>query len=92
MTSEVKNTMDALGIAGGMIISLSLVPQVYKTYQSKDASNISYCYQAIYIVGCTLINIYAIYSRVWIIYVPCLIEQFLIVALTIMKVRYDGIF
>jgi|EP01083_Nonionella_stella_P100998 MtN3 and saliva related transmembrane protein len=80
--------IDILGMVGGMIISLSLIPQVYKTYQTKDASSISYTYQFIYIIGCTLINIYAIYTKLWIIYVPCIIEQIMIVMLTIMKVRY----
>ena len=84
-------TIEIVGIIGGMIISLSLIPQVYKTYQSKSATNISYTYQIIYIVGCTLINIYAFYTRLWIIYVPCVLEQILIVMLTFMKIWYDGV-
>ena len=89
--SDMQSKMDFVGVVGGMIISLSLVPQLYKTYRMKNATNISYTYQTIYIVGCTMINIYALYTRIWIIYVPCLVEQVLIVTLTLMKVRYDGI-
>ena len=83
--------MDIVGTIGGMIISLSLIPQVYKTYKTKDASNISYLYQVVYIIGCTMINTYAIYTKLWIIYIPCILEETLIVSLTILKLHYDGI-
>ena len=72
------------------MISLSLIPQVYKTCRTKDASNISLCYQVIYITGCILINIYAIYTSLWVIYVPCAIELVLIVMLTSMKITFDN--
>ena len=85
------SAIEIVGTTGGMVISLSLIPQVYKTYQTKDASNISFIYQIIYIIGCTMINIYAIYTKLWIIYIPCIVEQTLIVTLTIMKLYYDGV-
>ena len=62
---------------------------VWKTYRTKSAGDISYAYQAIYIFGCTFVNIYAISLQLWPVYVPCLIEETLIVALTAMKFIYS---
>ena len=50
---------------------------------------ISYAYQGIYILGCTLTNAYALARGLWPVYVPCLFEEVLIVSLTVMKVTYD---
>ena len=50
---------------------------------------ISYTYQVIYIVGCTLTNIYGIALGLWPLYIPCLFEESLIIALTLMKILYD---
>ena len=81
--------IEIVGIAGGIIISSSLLPQVYKTYQTKSAKDISYYYQIIYIVGCTLTNTYALVEGLWPVYIPCLFEEALIITLTLMKLVYD---
>ena len=81
--------VEALGTIGGVSIALSLVPQVIKTYRTQSAGDISYVYQAIYIFGCTLVNTYAIVLNLWPVYVPCLIEESLIISLTVMKFVYD---
>mmetsp|Transcript_27454 Transcript_27454/g.46653 ORF Transcript_27454/g.46653 Transcript_27454/m.46653 type:complete len:133 (-) Transcript_27454:311-709(-) len=80
---------EVIGTIGGVSIALSLVPQVIHTYKIKKAGDISYIYQFIYIFGCTLVNIYAIPLGLWPIFVPCLIEQILIMMLTVMKYVYD---
>ncbi|KAL7439523.1 hypothetical protein ACHAXM_006753 [Skeletonema potamos] len=87
MTKEA--VLDVFGTIGGVSIALSLVPQVRHTYKTKKARDISYIYQGIYIFGCTLVNTYAIASGLWPIFVPCLIEQSLIMSLTVMKYFYD---
>jgi uncharacterized protein with PQ loop repeat len=70
MTTSTEVIVEALGLVGRIMISLSLVPQVFKTFRTKDASSISVVYQVIYIIGCTLINLYAFYTNMWVIYVP----------------------
>ena len=82
--------IDFIGLLGGITIAVSLVPQVVKTWETKSASDISYFYQAVYIVGCTLTNAYAIIEGLWPVFIPCLFEELLIITLTIMKVIYDG--
>ena len=81
--------LNTLGTIGGASIALSLVPQVIRTYRTKSAFDISYVYQAIYIFGTTLVNIYALSLNLWVIYIPCLIEEALIISLTVMKYFYD---
>ena len=65
-----KYVFEVLGTIGGTLIALSLAPQVYKTYQTRSALDISYFYQGIYIVGLSLVNLYAIVEGLWPVYVP----------------------
>jgi MtN3 and saliva related transmembrane protein len=90
MDPDTDRIMIIVGTIGGFAISLSLVPQVYLTYKTRCADDISYYYQAIYIFGTALVNTYAIYFGLYAVYIPCLLEFSLIVALTIMKVVYPS--
>ncbi|KAL3934056.1 MAG: hypothetical protein SGBAC_010139 [Bacillariaceae sp.] len=85
-----EQAMTIVGTIGGFAISLSLVPQVYLTYKTRCADDISYTYQVIYIFGTALVNAYAIYFDLYAVYIPCLVEFSLIVTLTIMKVCYPA--
>lgn len=85
-----EQAMTIVGTIGGFAISLSLVPQVYLTYKTKCADDISYTYQFIYIFGTALVNAYAIYFDLYAVYIPCLVEFSLIVTLTSMKVCYPA--
>jgi MtN3 and saliva related transmembrane protein len=81
--------MEILGMIGGIAISMSLVPQVWKVYQTKSAIDISYVYQGIYIFGLSLVNLYAIVEGLWPVFIPALLELLFIVLLLAMKIRYD---
>ncbi|CAJ1953976.1 unnamed protein product [Cylindrotheca closterium] len=87
---DAEQAMTIVGTIGGFAISLSLVPQVYLTYKTKCADDISYTYQFIYIFGTALVNAYAIYFKLYAVYVPCLVEFSLIVTLTVMKAIYPA--
>ncbi|KAL7525129.1 hypothetical protein ACHAXR_000870, partial [Thalassiosira sp. AJA248-18] len=81
--------VEIVGTIGGTMIALSLLPQTVHTYQTKSAGDISLLYQGIYIFGTSLVNIYAIILGLWPVYIPCLIEESLIISLTVMKLLYD---
>jgi MtN3 and saliva related transmembrane protein len=83
------SAIQVVGLIGGATIALSLLPQVYKTYRTRSAADISYFYQGVYIVGCTLGNIYALYEGLWPIYIPGLFEEFMIILLTWMKIYFE---
>ena len=82
-------TMEIVCFIGGSLIALSLVPQVLKTYQTKSATDISYFYQGIYIVGLTFVNVYSIAELLWPVFIPALFELSMILTLVIMKLKYD---
>ncbi|CAJ1953943.1 unnamed protein product [Cylindrotheca closterium] len=86
--NDMEQIMTIIGTIGGFSISLSLVPQVYLTYKTKCADDISYTYQFIYIFGASLVNAYAIYFQLYAVYIPCLLELCMIIILTIMKFMY----
>lgn len=86
---NMATSTDIVGLLGGITIAVSLLPQVHKTWRTESASDISYTYQAIYILGCTMTNAYAIIGGLWPVFVPCLFEETLIIILTIMKFVYD---
>jgi MtN3 and saliva related transmembrane protein len=86
--SELLDGTDLMGVVGGCFIALSLVPQVWKAYQTKSAEDISYTYQVIYIIGITLLNAYALILGLWPIYIPALVEEALLITLTLMKLIY----
>jgi uncharacterized protein with PQ loop repeat len=86
--TDIDRIMIIVGTIGGFAISLSLVPQVYLTYKTRCADDISYYYQAIYIFGTALVNTFAIYFGLYAVYIPCILEFCLIVTLTVMKFMY----
>ena len=87
---DADKIMNVIGTIGGFAISLSLIPQVYLTYKTKCADDISYFYQFIYIFGTALVNSYGIYFGLYAIFIPCLVESCLIITLTIMKFVYPS--
>jgi uncharacterized protein with PQ loop repeat len=86
--SLLEDGVDILGLFGGSLIALSLVPQVWKAHKTQRAEDISYSYQCIYIVGTTFLNIYAFMLGLWPVYIPAVLEEVLIIILTIQKVIY----
>jgi len=85
---DTDSLFNVIGTIGGFAISLSLLPQVYLTYKTKCADDISYAYQFIYVFGTGLVNTYAIYHGLRAVYIPCLVEMCLIVTLIVMKWYY----
>lgn len=84
------NTVDGIGYSAGIILSICLVPQIYKIYKTKHVDNISYSWQILYIVGISLHLYYAIYYNLLPIYIPTIIELILIIFLMYLTVIYSG--
>ena len=84
-----NNTVDAVGYSAGIILSICLVPQIYKIYKTKQVENISYSWQILYITGISLHLYYAIYYNLLPIYIPTIIELILIVFLFYLTLVYS---
>ena len=80
---------EMIGMLGGMTISASLIPQLYKTLRTRRAQDISYWWQATYIVGLSGVDYYALVQGLWPVYVPGLCELGFIVAMTVAKFVFE---
>lgn len=87
--SLIKNEIDSIGFLGGLILSICLTPQLYKTYKTKNTDGISYYWQSLYILGLSFTNIYTYHYKLAPIFIPGTIELFFIIILFFMKIIYS---
>ena len=85
---DTNPVINGIGYAGGIILSICLIPQIYQIVKTKKVDNISYIWQFMYIIGISLHLCYAIYLDLLPIYIPTIIELIFIITLTIMKFVY----
>ena len=52
-----------LGMTGSLIMCVSIVPQIIKTYRSKRSDGLSISYLIILITGMSLIMVYSLYVK-----------------------------
>lgn len=82
--------IDILALIGGCMLSVCLVPQIYKVYTTKEVENISYYWQALYLTGLIVHLIYGIYYDLIPIYVPTIIEIIFLNILICLKYFYSS--
>ena len=82
--------VDAVGYSAGIILSVCLVPQIYKIYKTKQVENISFWWQILYITGISLHLYYGIYYNLLPIYIPTIIELILIIFLFYLTLVYSN--
>ena len=90
MDDNSNMSMDLVGISGGIVLSICLIPQIYTVIKTKEVYNISYLWQFMYIVGLSLHLTYGIYYQLIPIYIPCIIELCFIILLTFLKYKYTN--
>jgi len=81
---------DIVGFAGGVVIALSLVPQIYRTLRTKSTKDISYGYQIVYIVGLAAVVYYSLAMQLVPVYIPAIFELSCILLLTALKIYFDN--
>ena len=80
--------INGLGFSGGIILSVCLLPQIIKVFQTKQVDNISYLWQFLYILGLSLNFIYSFYYQLLPIYIPNVIELLFIIFMTFLKILF----
>lgn len=80
---------DIIGYIGGAISSISLIFQVYKTFQQKSGKDLSWWMLIINLVGCLLIATYAVLIEKPAIYSTISLTIICFVILMVMKLHYD---
>jgi len=57
------NVFEILGITGSLVMCVSVVPQIIKTYRSKRSDGLSISYLIILMTGMSLNMIYSLYVK-----------------------------
>lgn len=78
------------GYSSGILFSLSLIPQVYKSYKSKNLEDISYGWQFLLILALALSLVYSFHKNLQPVYISTLMELFFMILLIIMKIKYKN--
>uniref|UniRef100_A0A6C0EJF3 PQ-loop repeat-containing protein n=1 Tax=viral metagenome TaxID=1070528 RepID=A0A6C0EJF3_9ZZZZ len=78
-----------IGYSSGFILSICLIPQIYKVIKNWSASDISYIWQCLYFMGLSLNIIYCYYENIIPILIPAVLEITLCTVLIILKVYID---
>jgi uncharacterized protein with PQ loop repeat len=86
---DTNDSANYIGYCGGIILSVCLIPQIFKVYKTKDAENISYLWQFLYIIGISLHLYYGVYYNLLPIFIPTIIELCWILVLLILKIKYS---
>ena len=86
MCDDKNYVVDTLGYAGGFVLSVCLLPQIYKTLKTWEVEHISYLWQILYIIGLGFHLYYSIYYYLLPILIPTAIELCLILFLFGVKI------
>ncbi|MCL2144617.1 MAG: SemiSWEET transporter [Endomicrobia bacterium] len=82
-------SIEIVGLAAGVFATIAFVPQVYKTWKSKSAKDVSMHMFLIFITGVTLWIIYGAVKKIPAVMISNIII-FILAALQIfLKIKYD---
>ena len=79
---------ETCGYLAGILFASALIPQLYKSCKSKNLDDISYGWQAIYILAIILGLIYSIHKDLPPVYLSSSIELSFMIILVILKYYY----
>ena len=80
---------DACGYVAGFLFACGLIPQLHKSYQTKNLEDISYAWQFIFISAVILGIIYSVHKDLPPVYISSSVELFFMIILVIMKIIYS---
>jgi MtN3 and saliva related transmembrane protein len=80
---------EAIGYATGILFPAALVPQVYKSYKTKELDDISYSWQCVFMGGLFGSVVYGLKHQLIPIYMSAIVEICLMTSLVVMKFVYS---
>ena len=80
--------IEIIGYLAGIIVAMSLLPQIIKAWKTKSTKDISIVWTAIYMVGLSLWITYGIGSSSYPLILTISIELAMASSLCILKLRY----
>jgi len=75
------------GYSAGILFALSLIPQVYRSFKTKELDDISIIWQLIFILALVLGIIYSYHNNLKPIYICSFIELILMIILLFLKIN-----
>ncbi|CAN0043739.1 unnamed protein product [Ascophyllum nodosum] len=91
MVDYVDILVDVVGFVAGLLVSIALVPQIYRAHKRKSAKDLSYSWQVTLAVGVVFQLLYLYHYDLWSAFVPLVGELVLILYLTGLKLYFhDG--
>ena len=79
---------ESCGYGAGFLFTLSLIPQIYKSYRTKNMNDIPFGWQFIFIIALIMSLVYSFHEELAPIYISSSIELFFMIILLIMKIIY----
>ena len=79
---------ESCGYGAGVLFTLSLMPQIYKSYKTKNMNDISFGWQFIFIMALIMSLVYSFHEELAPIYISSSIELVFMIILLIMKIIY----
>ena len=83
-------TPDGVGTLAALLTTLSFVPQVWKTWRSRDVRGISLTMYSVFTLGVALWLVYGILLGAWPIIVANAVTLTLALFILTMRIRYGG--
>ena len=80
--------IEIIGFAAAIIMSISLTPQVIKSWKTKSTKDISFLWTLIYLLGLTLWLIYGLGINSWPLVLAAILETILALTLITLKIKY----
>jgi len=84
-----EDIYDVCGYGAGVLFASGFIPQIYKSYKTKNMDDISYGWQFIFLIGVILGIIYSVHKDLPPIYLCSSVELVFMVTLIIMKYSYS---
>ena len=78
-----------IGYSSGFMLSICLLPQIYKVIKTRSVNDISYIWQCLYFIGLLLNIIYCYYANIIPILIPAILEITLCTVLIILKINIE---
>ena len=82
------NLYELCGYGAGILFASGFIPQIYKSYTTKNMDDISFGWQFIFLTGIILGIIYSVHHELPPIYICSSIELNFMIILILMKIKY----
>jgi MtN3 and saliva related transmembrane protein len=81
--------LNLLGLGGGTLMSIMMIPQLWQVYKTKSAKDLAWGFLINYFVGISMLCSFSFGKGLWSLYIPQSLEVVMVLFQILMKLRYD---